>query len=165
MHVISYRPTDLSLLKEFLKNSVLKIFIVLFEQNCPGQWSMASAITNHITARYSFKQKLAAYLAFRPFFQLQKGFDPIRCWYARELWSQKTKLPKSFKAFQLFSVKYHQNEEKSLMKSCKNNLCYKAYNDDDETEIIDDIALPFFEAMKIYIIKVPTKGTSINFVR
>ena len=40
MHVISYRPTDSSLSKEFLKNSVLKIFIVLFEQNCLGQWSM-----------------------------------------------------------------------------------------------------------------------------
>ena len=32
---ISYRPTDLSLLKEFLKKSVLKIFIILFEQDCP----------------------------------------------------------------------------------------------------------------------------------
>ena len=35
MHGISYRPTDLSLLKEFSKKSVLKIFIILFEQDCP----------------------------------------------------------------------------------------------------------------------------------
>ena len=33
-HGISYRPTDLSLLKEFSKN-FLKIFINLFEQDCP----------------------------------------------------------------------------------------------------------------------------------
>jgi hypothetical protein len=31
--VIFYRPTDLSLLKEFPKKSVLKIFIILFEQD------------------------------------------------------------------------------------------------------------------------------------
>ena len=47
------------------------------------------------------------------------------------------------------------------MKSCKKNLCFKPYVDDDETDEIDDIALPFFEAMKIFIIKVPTKGMSI----
>ena len=36
MHDISYRPTDLSLLKEFYKKkSVLKIFIILYEQDCP----------------------------------------------------------------------------------------------------------------------------------
>ena len=35
MHGISYRPTDLFLLKEFSKKSVLKIFIILFEQDCP----------------------------------------------------------------------------------------------------------------------------------
>ena len=35
MHGISYRPTDLSLLKEFPKKSVLNIFIILFEQDCP----------------------------------------------------------------------------------------------------------------------------------
>ena len=36
MHGISFRPTDLSLLKEFSKKkSVLKIFIILFEQDCP----------------------------------------------------------------------------------------------------------------------------------
>ena len=35
MHGISYRPTDLSLLKEFSKKSVLKIFIILFEQEFP----------------------------------------------------------------------------------------------------------------------------------
>ena len=35
MHGISYRPTDLSLLKEFSKKTVLKIFIILFEQDCP----------------------------------------------------------------------------------------------------------------------------------
>ena len=36
VHGISYRPTDLSLLKEFSKKkSVLKIFIILFEQDCP----------------------------------------------------------------------------------------------------------------------------------
>ena len=26
----------------FQKNSVLKIFIIFFEENCPGQWSMTS---------------------------------------------------------------------------------------------------------------------------
>ena len=36
VHGISYRPTDLFLLKEFSKKSVLKIFIILFEQDCPG---------------------------------------------------------------------------------------------------------------------------------
>ena len=35
MHGISYRPNDLSLLKEFSKKSVLKIFIILFKQDCP----------------------------------------------------------------------------------------------------------------------------------
>jgi hypothetical protein len=35
VHGISYRPTDLSLSKEFSKKSVLKIFIILFEQDCP----------------------------------------------------------------------------------------------------------------------------------
>ena len=35
MHGISYRPTDLSLLKEFSKKISLKIFMVLFEQDCP----------------------------------------------------------------------------------------------------------------------------------
>ena len=35
VHGISYRPTDLSLLKEFKKKSVLKIFIIIFEQGCP----------------------------------------------------------------------------------------------------------------------------------
>ena len=36
VHGISYRPTDLSLLKEFSKKkSVLKIFIILFEHDCP----------------------------------------------------------------------------------------------------------------------------------
>ena len=32
---ISDRHTDLSLLKEFSKKTVLKIFIILFEQDCP----------------------------------------------------------------------------------------------------------------------------------
>ena len=35
MHGISYRPTDLSSLEEFSKKSFLKIFIILFEQDCP----------------------------------------------------------------------------------------------------------------------------------
>ena len=37
VHGISYRPTDLFLLKEFSKKkkSVLKIFIISFEQDCP----------------------------------------------------------------------------------------------------------------------------------
>ena len=37
MHGISYRPTDLCILikKVFKKKSVLKIFIILFEQDCP----------------------------------------------------------------------------------------------------------------------------------
>ena len=42
MHCISYRPTNLSLLNEFSKKSVLKIFIILFEKNCPGQCSMVN---------------------------------------------------------------------------------------------------------------------------
>ena len=51
VHGISYRPTDLSLLKEFSKkNSVLKIFIILFEQDCPeavvhGQTNTAAVIS------------------------------------------------------------------------------------------------------------------------
>ena len=35
MHGICYRPTELSLLKEFSKKSILNIFIILFEQDCP----------------------------------------------------------------------------------------------------------------------------------
>ena len=36
MHGFSYRPTELSFLKEFKKKKkVLKIFIILFEQDCP----------------------------------------------------------------------------------------------------------------------------------
>ena len=48
------------------------------------------------------------------------------------------------------------------MKSCKEYLSFEAKDDHDETEVKDDIALPFFEAMKVYIIKIPTKGKSIN---
>ena len=40
VHVIYFRPTDLSLIKRFSKKKVLMIFIILFEGNCPGQWSM-----------------------------------------------------------------------------------------------------------------------------
>jgi hypothetical protein len=32
---LGHPTTDLSLLKEFSKKSVLKIFIILFEQDCP----------------------------------------------------------------------------------------------------------------------------------
>ena len=46
MHGISYRPTDLSLLKEFSKKSVLKIFIIIFEQDCP------EAVVHEWTQRY-----------------------------------------------------------------------------------------------------------------
>ena len=35
MHGISCRPTDLSLLKDFSKKSVLKIFKILFQHDCP----------------------------------------------------------------------------------------------------------------------------------
>ena len=50
MHGISYRPTDLSLLKEFSKKkSVLKIFIILFEQDCPE--AVVHAYCNHKTSR------------------------------------------------------------------------------------------------------------------
>ena len=35
MHGISYRPTDLSLLKEFSKKISFEDFIILFEQDCP----------------------------------------------------------------------------------------------------------------------------------
>ena len=45
MHGISYRPTDLSSLKEFSKKkSFLKIFIILFEQDCPEAVVHASNI-------------------------------------------------------------------------------------------------------------------------
>ena len=37
----SYRHYDLPSIKGFSKKSVLKIFIILLEENCPGQWSKA----------------------------------------------------------------------------------------------------------------------------
>ena len=52
MHGISYRPTDLSLLKEFSKKkSVLKIFIILFEQDCPEAVVHSQAFQNRTMAK------------------------------------------------------------------------------------------------------------------
>ena len=36
-------------------HSVLKIFIIFFEENCPGQWSMTNLITNLNICTYNFK--------------------------------------------------------------------------------------------------------------
>ena len=40
VHSISYRPTDLSLIKGFSKKFSFEDFHNFFEENCPGQWSM-----------------------------------------------------------------------------------------------------------------------------
>ena len=58
VHVISYRPTDLSLLKEFSKKSVLKIFTILFEQDCP------EAVVHALYHKWDVKNGFACVLQF-----------------------------------------------------------------------------------------------------
>ena len=89
---------------------------------------------------------------------LQKFFDPIHHWHSRLLWSEKGHLPKSFEAFLQFIVKYHENNETTLMKNCKDHLGYKKMDNKE----LDDIALPFLTSLKVYTVKPPSLGYYIK---
>ena len=85
-------------------------------------------------------------------------FDPIENWHSRRLFSEKSKLPKSYSAFCQYVAVYYQNDEETLMTNCKKHLSYKDLPNGE----MDDIALPFLLKVKSYIAKPPSFGYYIT---
>ena len=77
-------------------------------------------------------------------------FEPIR--FARIMWREKSKLPKSFNHFLIWTAKYHSNDKSKIKSLCKKYLSYKKTPDG----MIEDISLPFFKAIKKYTTENPS---------
>ena len=81
-----------------------------------------------------------------------ENVEPIS--FARSMWREKSKLPKSFHAFLIWTANYYHNDYKIVKMVCNEHLRYSEQSENKR----DDLALPFFLAIKEYLFKVPTLG-------
>ena len=84
----------------------------------------------------------------------EKCFNPITI--AREMWSDQSNLPHSFKEFLLLTARYYSYDPLELKKVCKLSL----KNDVDNGK--PDIALPVFQALKKFSAEGPSFGYYIK---
>ena len=81
-----------------------------------------------------------------------ENVEPIS--FARSMWREKSKLPKSFNAFMIWIANYHHNDYRIVKMVCNEHLRYSEQSENKQ----DDLALPFFLAIKEYLFKEPTLG-------
>ena len=81
-----------------------------------------------------------------------ENVEPIS--FAKSMWREKPKLPNSFNAFLIWTANYHHKDYKIVKMVCNENLRYSEQSKDKQ----DDLALPFFLAIKEYLFKEPTLG-------
>ena len=81
-----------------------------------------------------------------------ENVEPIS--FARSMWREKPKLPESFNAFLIWTANYHHKDYKKVKMICNENLRYSEQPENKQ----DDLALPFFLAIKEYLFKEPTLG-------